>query len=196
MQIRRIRPALILLLMLPLWLANQKCDRSTTFGKETMYAEWESDHRDIEEDSTCSDCHDGRTPKSKPKSHLKMDWTRKHGKYANMKYGFNNDNVCYLCHTESECSKCHMQQAPLNHTEFWKRRGHGAFVGIDRSACMACHKSPDFCERCHSSSKPSSHDATWAGTVNRHCQNCHLPITSSSAQNCYVCHKETPSHPW
>lgn len=196
MKTHRIHTALIMLLILPLLLANKKCDRATSFGDEKIFAEWESDHPDFDKSTDCSDCHDGRSQKSKPKSHLKIDWLRKHGKYANLKYGFNNGNVCYLCHTESQCSKCHLQQAPLNHTEFWKRRGHGAFVGIDRSTCMACHKSPDFCERCHSTTKPVTHNAAWTGLVNNHCQNCHFPITASDSQKCYVCHKETPSHPW
>lgn len=187
---------LLLLVLLPFLMANKKCIRATTWGEDPLFAKWEEDHVDLDAETFCYDCHDDITsPKVKPGNH-NITWLRNHGGYAQQKFGFRKGNVCELCHQEAFCSACHQQQAPEQHTEFWKLRGHGAMVGLDRAQCMACHKSVDFCERCHAGTRPISHNAVWGGTVNAHCQNCHLPVTSREAQQCHVCHKATPSHPW
>lgn len=197
MTIKHRHSLLLLALMIPFLLAAKNWDRSTTWGQEKIYGEWEGDHPDVDAETRCVDCHDGiASQKVKPSSHYKITWKRQHGSYSQKKFGFNKGNVCNQCHSEMECVKCHQQEEPANHTEFWKIRGHGAFVALDRSRCISCHKGVDFCERCHSGTRPRSHNALWAGSANQHCQNCHLPVSSTEAQQCYVCHKSTPTHPW
>ena len=179
--------------LVPFLLANKGCERSTTWGEE-YFSEWESDHVDIDKDSKCVDCHDDITTKKvKPKNH-DATWIREHGKFESQKYGFKNENVCSLCHAEAQCTSCHQQAEPDGHTEFWKQRGHGAFMGLDRSKCLTCHKDTQFCESCHSTTAPIKHSAGWGSPSNRHCTNCHFPIGSAGAQECAVCHTGTPSH--
>ena len=187
---------ILMAILIPFLLANKDCYRETSWGKEKIFGEWQGDHPDIDAETRCIDCHDDiKNQKVTPSNH-KGNWLRKHGKYTWKKFGYKNDSVCYLCHDESKCSSCHMQEAPANHTEFWKARSHGAIMGLDRGRCMICHKSVDFCERCHSSIRPITHNALWSGSTNQHCQNCHLPITSPEAQKCRVCHESTPAHPF
>lgn len=184
---------LLAVILVPLLLANKDCERSATWG-EKYFGKWEGDHVDIDKDTKCIDCHDDiKSPKVKPLNH-DISWIHEHGDLAQQKFGFKTGNTCYLCHAEAQCTSCHQQEMPRSHTEYWKQRGHGAFVGIDRSSCMTCHKSVDFCERCHSSTTPISHNAAWGAAANRHCFGCHFPLASAGAQECAVCHTGTPSH--
>lgn len=183
------------LLFLPFMLGNKGCDKTFTWGdiNKDVVAQWEQDHKDIDKDTKCVDCHDNRTTKTKPASH-DISWTHEHGKYAQLKFGFRDENVCRLCHTESSCSQCHQIEEPENHTMFWKLRGHGVMVGQDRSKCAACHTATDFCERCHSEDRPTSHTPSWGSTTNNHCLSCHAPLNSAGGQVCAVCHASTPTH--
>lgn len=184
---------LMVLCLIPLLLANKNCDRSTTWG-EKYFTKWESDHVDIDAETRCIDCHDDITsPKVKPKNH-DLSWVREHGSFSGQKAGFKNENVCYQCHTEAQCTSCHMQEEPDNHTEFWRERGHGVSVSLDRSKCTTCHVTTEFCERCHNSVQPRSHNAAWGNSTNIHCNNCHFPVNAIGSQECNVCHKSTPSH--
>lgn len=189
------RTALMMILLTPLLLANKECDRTATWGKpDTPVPAWAKDHVDFDKDTACEDCHDApMTKKTRPKSH-DLTWKREHGKYANLKYGYRDQNVCYLCHTDAQCSFCHQQEAPQEHTEFWRLRGHGLQAGLNRSTCQSCHRS-DFCERCHANTKPITHNAAWGRTQDRHCTSgCHFPITSAKRDSCSLCHTGTPSH--
>ncbi len=194
MKIKHLHHILLTVLMLPLLLANKDCERSTTWGNK-YFTKWEEDHVDIDKDSKCIDCHDNITSKKvKPKNHDETTWPKEHGDYGQMKYGYKSENVCYLCHAESQCTSCHQQEAPQSHNEFWKQKGHGAFVGLDRNSCKTCHQDTEFCERCHTSTRPVSHTASWGTTGNNHCNSCHFPLTAVGTQECAVCHKATPSH--
>ena len=103
--------------------------------------------------------------------------------------------MCVLCHPEAggphSCTGCHRVMPPRNHTEAFKRRGHGLLVSFDRSSCMACHQS-DFCIRCHENTRPISHRGSWGSPRNTHCLRCHEPV--SSQPSCRICHVGTPSH--
>jgi hypothetical protein len=184
---------LVLMGLVPLLLANRSCERSTTWGDE-YFSEWESDHVEIDKDSKCVDCHDDVTSKKVKPSNHDATWIREHGGFEAKKYSYKNENVCSLCHAESQCTSCHQQQAPAQHTEFWKQRGHGIFTGLDRSKCMTCHKDVQFCESCHSVTAPVKHTAGFGAPSNRHCNDCHYPLGSAGAQECAVCHESTPSH--
>lgn len=194
MKFKRTHHILLIFLLLPLLLANQKCERSTTWGNR-YFSKWEEDHVDIDKDSKCIDCHDNiASKKVKPKNHDATTWPKEHGDYSTMKYGYKSENVCYLCHAESQCASCHQQEPPQSHNEFWKQRGHGAFVGLNRSECKTCHQDTEFCERCHATATPTSHIALWGTPSNNHCNSCHFPLTSAGGQQCGVCHTGTPSH--
>jgi hypothetical protein len=102
--------------------------------------------------------------------------------------------MCYFCHQEGDCAQCHLQEAPLNHTAFWRLKGHAVSTSLDRSRCATCHASVDFCERCHAETKPMNHIAAWGTPRDNHCLSCHFPLASVGAQTCAVCHTGTPSH--
>lgn len=184
-----------LLLLLPLLMANKQCKRDTTWGdfNKELIAPWAADHKNIDEDTKCSDCHDGRTTKSRPKSH-NANWAKEHGSFVTSKYGFKSENVCSLCHEEAMCVKCHQQEAPANHNNFWRLKGHASMAAMDRQRCAVCHQGADFCERCHSQTPPQDHVAGWGTPSNLHCVTCHLPVQSVGAQTCATCHSATPSH--
>lgn len=188
-----------MILLMPILMGNKACKRSITWGdpNKDLVAIWESDHKDFDKSTKCVDCHDDRRSSTKPpKSHNSHDivWKREHGKYAQIKYGFRNENVCRLCHKDSFCESCHQIEQPQNHTVFWKNKAHGLAVGLDRSKCTTCHISDDFCIRCHSETKPLDHTGLWGSTRDLHCLSCHFPLTASIPDRCGVCHQETPSH--
>ncbi|MBU0504858.1 MAG: hypothetical protein ABII18_02535 [bacterium] len=184
---------IIFIVLLPFLLANKDCQRSTTWGKtkQIVASSLATGHPEIDVDTACTDCHDDIS-KTKPANH-KMSWEREHGKIDQLQFGYQVQSLCYKCHNESTCSQCHEQNKPKNHTQHFRLKGHGVMVGLDRSACTTCHKA-DFCDRCHSQTSPASHNALWGSTQNRHCVNCHLPLTGSTAEQCSVCHAGTPSH--
>jgi hypothetical protein len=97
---------------------------------------------------------------------------------------------CVLCHTESTCSACHQVQAPDNHTNYWRERGHGITAMIDRENCQACHE-PMSCERCHADVKPRNHVGNWGAPHDTHCLVCHQPL---SQEGCVACHATAKSH--
>src|SRR3990167_3541695 len=70
MNLKYIHHILLIFLVLPFLLANEKCERSTTWGNK-YFSKWESDHVDIDKETRCIDCHDDITSqKVKPKNHL------------------------------------------------------------------------------------------------------------------------------
>ena len=165
----------------PLLMANKSCKG---------VAPWE--HPAIDKTMECSICHDdGRTRDTRPSWH-DTNWVKEHGKVV-MRYGFKAQSTCTVCHTEEQCTKCHQQNPPENHNMYWKLRGHGLTMGLNRNQCAACHRS-DFCERCHSETTPVSHRAGWGAPTDQHCLSCHFPIQAAGAQQCAVCHQSTPSH--
>lgn len=172
---------MLLLIALPLVLANKECKRETFF-----------EHPKMPENTQCKDCHeDGRSKDVRPAGHG-IEWEMQHGSIIR-KYGFKMEGTCVLCHSESACSSCHQQQKPRDHNLYWRIKGHRLSVGLNRSRCVTCH-TVDFCERCHSQTKPVDHNIAFGAPSNRHCLTCHYPLNSAGAQGCAVCHKATPSH--
>jgi hypothetical protein len=135
------------------------------------------------ETDACAVCHKQIRTDQKPPSH-QLAWTRLHGDTVR-NAGSKIENRCRLCHTEASCSTCHREQAPANHTGFWRYRGHGVAVDTNRSSCAVCHRS-DFCDRCHRETAPQSHTGSWGGTKNRHCLSCHL--SGGLVRPCSLCH--------
>lgn len=137
----------------------------------------------------CSVCHTQIDRDTPPATHQR-NWKQAHGGVVRWGQAQAYGNRCELCHTEAACVRCHQDEAPANHTSFWRLKGHSVAVSVDRSACATCHRS-DFCDRCHRETEPLSHTASWGDPQNRHCLNCHTPLANES---CALCHKGTPSH--
>jgi len=136
----------------------------------------------------CSTCHQKIRKDVSPDNH-KHQWERFHGQVARAKTG-GSQNDCGLCHTEPSCTACHQEEAPRNHTNQWRHRGHLIAASMDRENCAVCHKS-DFCDRCHQETAPRSHRGSFGSPRNRHCLTCHTPVSN---EQCFLCHKSTPSH--
>lgn len=167
-------------MMIPM-MGNKGCEEGT---------KWE--HEPVAKTTDCGECHEGMSRATKPANH-DIAWTKEHGSLV-QRYGNRATNYCQLCHSESTCTSCHQQNAPADHTNFFRLRGHGLNLGMDRERCATCHMT-ESCERCHSETKPLSHNAGWGSATNRHCQNCHFPPESIGAQECNVCHKSPAVHP-
>jgi len=138
----------------------------------------------------CATCHLEIRADRAPENHL-QDWSRRHGMVVRMQ-GTAEAARCTLCHpSERDCIACHQAEPPADHTNYWRQRGHGIAVRINRERCNTCHQT-DSCDRCHRDTAPRNHTAGWGSPLDRHCLTCHTPITSQ--ESCSVCHKGTPSH--
>lgn len=141
----------------------------------------------------CETCHSEIRQDRAPASH-NLGWKRTHGRIAREGDLDPLPKDCALCHRKSDCDLCHRAEAPANHTNFWRLRGHGVTASIDRDRCRVCHTT-DSCFACHQQMKPRSHVGTFGSPFNRHCYGCHLPLETYSGQDgCIVCHKASPGH--
>jgi hypothetical protein len=136
----------------------------------------------------CATCHREVDAHWAPDSHH-HNWKRAHGGIVRSRSAETADR-CALCHTESTCVACHLDEPPENHNNFWRLKGHGLAAMIDRENCAACHQS-DSCERCHREVIPQTHVGMWSSVKATHCLSCHLPLSSNG---CVACHKDTPGH--
>lgn len=99
----------------------------------------------------CALCHKTISRDQKPANHL-VNWKQLHGKAI----GFMNKTDvkrCDTCHTQDWCLKCHRQEKPQNHTNYWRDRGHNVTAELDRQSCRTCH-ADDFCAACHRKAAP------------------------------------------
>lgn len=135
----------------------------------------------------CRQCHSTLTADGRPASHT-PEWRRRHGAEARPLRGATRGSCLGSCHTEPSCFDCHKREKPANHTQHFRLRGHGVIAQADRERCLTCHTS-EYCTTCHLGTKPINHIASWRSTANRHCTNCHLPL---SANSCSVCHLQAP----
>jgi hypothetical protein len=146
-------------------------------------------HSEAGRPNDCATCHREITMNWAPPNHERA-WRIVHGDVVHSGDP-SSVNRCAMCHDqESSCQACHLVEQPRDHTNFWRRRGHGIMTSLDRSSCATCHRS-DFCQRCHESTRPVSHRGGWGSPLNRHCTQCHFPLQSTS---CFTCHKSDPSH--
>jgi len=136
----------------------------------------------------CEECHQSIRADLPPDSHGGL-WTSTHGQVVRREDS-RSVHQCGMCHSDSSCSTCHQEQRPRDHTNYWRRRGHGIAVALDRSRCATCHQS-DACDRCHESVRPVSHRGSFGSPRNTHCVTCHFPV---AGEGCVTCHKQTPSH--
>ena len=129
----------------------------------------------------CSACHEKLARDVKPPSHVRGNWLPEHG----LVEAFEGTDTCYYCHTKDSCTTCHEQMQPQNHTALFRLQTHGFEAQWSRETCVTCHRE-DFCQRCHQEVRPRSHTAGWGGTVNRHCDNCH--VEDGEQSSCFTCH--------
>lgn len=145
-------------------------------------------HTEQKVQNECATCHQRIRIDQKPETHL-FAWQQMHGPMSRAHDG-SNAGKCSLCHTEDSCATCHLEQAPQNHNNYFRRRGHGASARMDRENCSACHRS-DSCDSCHRDARPINHVGTWGAPLDNHCVSCHLPL---AATDCATCHDGAPSH--
>lgn len=138
----------------------------------------------------CSLCHETLRRDVMPPSHAGSTWRRNHGQLVALGQTHGHEEDCFLCHSQSDCDSCHRIEKPMDHTEFFRIRGHGLQVSIRRERCMACHRE-SFCVRCHQETVPRSHNASWGGRQSNHCLSCHESLGETG---CSVCHAAAPSH--
>ncbi|MFY9341816.1 MAG: cytochrome c3 family protein [Planctomycetota bacterium] len=145
-------------------------------------------HREQNVANECATCHQTQRIDVAPSSHA-FHWKKVHGATARMRSDA-TVNDCAMCHQESSCRQCHEAEAPDNHGEYFRRRGHGLHARMDRQNCAACHRA-DSCDECHRDTRPVSHVGAFGGARSNHCVGCHLPLQTNE---CATCHKGTPSH--
>ena len=152
------------------------------------------------EKNGCALCHKTIDRNWQPASH-KADWKQLHGKAVGFMTKESSER-CNTCHTQEWCFRCHREEKPRNHTNYWRTRGHNVAAEVDRQACKACHQ-PDFCIRCHRSSAPpwethltSAHARARLGTSEQYCINCHFtsggrlaPHRNPGWVHCLQCHR-------
>jgi len=146
-------------------------------------------HAKTERGNDCAVCHKVLRIGELPPNH-KRGWERQHGFHSDRMIEGTGKTTCAQCHEEQTCTSCHQQQLPRSHTNYWRQRGHGVMVSLDRRSCATCHKS-DFCNRCHQNTEPRSHRGGFGSPQNKHCITCHVPLKGAG---CFTCHKGTPSH--
>ncbi len=146
-------------------------------------------HAEKAKPNDCSTCHAQISKDVPPASH-RHSWKEVHGETVKASLDSGTTSRCELCHDSRTCIGCHQDEAPRNHTNFWRIQGHGVQAGVDRSNCATCHKT-DFCDRCHKETAPRTHTSSWGGSQSRHCLTCHEPAAD---QGCTLCHEGTPSH--
>lgn len=145
-------------------------------------------HAEREIGGGCATCHSVVDAAWEPGTHA-HSWTELHGRVVRARDSA-TENRCSLCHEEATCARCHAQEAPRNHDNHWRLRGHGLVARMDRQNCAACHE-PASCNRCHAEVLPVSHTGTWGAPRDVHCLGCHFPLR---AEGCAACHLTTPSH--
>jgi hypothetical protein len=136
----------------------------------------------------CAACHPTILATTKPASHDEL-WPRRHGGVCRAGTEPGSDR-CSLCHKETDCASCHQTTLPQNHTQQWRRAGHGTTAALDRESCATCHQ-PSSCVSCHAESKPRTHVGSFGAPLDNHCLTCHEPV---QAEGCGACHQGTPSH--
>jgi hypothetical protein len=147
-------------------------------------------HEETSSPNDCDSCHEEIRVDVEPKTHGDA-WHQFHGLDVRNR-SHETISRCDMCHEESTCVTCHQDEQPANHTNYWRRRGHGLTARMDRQNCSACHE-PNYCDRCHTTATPQNHNGLWGGSKNTHCFSCHL--TGSREQSCSMCHiSGTPSH--
>ncbi len=145
-------------------------------------------HRQQNVANDCATCHRTLRIDVAPPSHL-LQWKKLHGQTVRA-HDAATASDCAMCHQESTCASCHAAEAPADHGNYFRRRGHGLVARMDRDSCATCHRS-DSCDACHQDTRPVSHTGLFGGSRSNHCVGCHLPLATNE---CITCHKGTPSH--
>lgn len=146
-------------------------------------------HERVGKRNECRECHVGIDRSTRPPTH-DAGFGRAHGEVFRHASTRSVDR-CTLCHDEATgCRACHEREAPRDHDNGFRLRGHGLVAALDRARCSTCH-TRDSCTECHQDTRPRSHRAGFGAPANRHCGGCH---SSAAEEGCAVCHQGTPSH--
>lgn len=161
--------------------------------------ECHSKQENVNVKNNCAYCHKVIRNDVAPKSH-EANWKQLHGRAV----GFmskEDSGRCETCHTQEWCFRCHRQEKPKNHTNYWKQRGHTIAVDLDRQNCKACHNQ-EFCIRCHRASAPDMdhHGDTSVLRNEARCISCHYnnnyrggwvpPHRTPGFLHCFQCHRK------
>lgn len=152
--------------------------------------------------NNCAYCHKTIRRDVAPVDH-KTNWKQLHGRAIGFMTKESADR-CETCHTQEWCLRCHRQEKPRNHTNYWRDRGHTIAVDLERQSCKTCHQ-PDFCIRCHRTSAPDlervgPHRTTYGALTEQQCIRCHFrtgpantsrvpPHRTSGFVHCLQCHR-------
>lgn len=173
----------------------EESDRVTPALMPSMKLCMDCHHQRGEKATSCRVCHTEEQKKMRPNSHKEGNWLLLHGKQVRRGSSRPLPQRCDFCHKQSECSTCHQDTPPRNHTNQFRIRGHGLIAAMDRDKCLTCHQQ-DACIRCHQTTPPATgpnaHRAGFGAPQDRHCMSCHF--TSGLRRNCDTCHKGQPSH--
>lgn len=112
---------------------------------------------------------------------------------------------CFECHglgesatASGECSTCHppdMRQEPASHrASGWALHEHARHAVEEKSECLTCHNTEEFCTSCHGVEMP--HQEDWKQTPHvaaffdegaSVCENCHMrgPDIPDSCDSCH-----------
>lgn len=130
----------------------------------------------------CKRCHKNRiNPKD---AYIKLDM--EHLGDWDYIHGLKQKELCYLCHEDNFCRKCH---SSYPHDDQWKPK-HGEIAKKNMLNCRSCHLLAG-CKDCHRTEMPHPKDwqvnhgkkakADW----NYICKNCH------TEQSCLECHEQS-----
>ncbi len=142
-------------------------------------------HEERELSTDCATCHRTYNNETPPQNH-NANWLAHHGLESYLVEEGKHGRDCSTCHAQTECMECHTQDAPRDHTNFWRQRGHGIESSMNRERCLVCH-TQDSCVRCHDETSPRNHRGAWGRT---HCGACHTDGGfTPDDNNCAVCHR-------
>ncbi len=147
-------------------------------------------------DSDCRTCH----VSNKPADHY-AGWIPIHG--MELLSLSMSDNNCSVCHTESSCNDCHVNQQvePRNHANnYMLNHGFDARIGV--TDCGSCHDMIIDCYTCHNQhdAMPLDHSLpNWSGAQlvdgGEHgqsamdtpmvCKSCHIQENEATCMRCH-----------
>ena len=116
-------------------------------------------------------------------SHKGNAWQMVHGKQMQTE-----PELCSRCHRQLDCDQCHRVVPPKNHSNIFRKRGHGVHAVSALTRCQTCHLQ-DFCLNCHLTVEPIYHTTSFkTKRPYTHCGMCHLPLEEGN--RCRACHRE------
>lgn len=141
-------------------------------------------HETANDYADCFMCH-AADKELVPASHATR-WSQTHGAWAR-----EDQNACYLCHTETTCQECHSGDnvRPRSHTLNWAF-GHAATARGNEMECYVCHTEPDYCSSCHAAARVYPRSHSQVGWVRQPDGGQHAIDGVFELEDCIACHSE------